>query len=1133
MTPESGQTIGPFVLAEIVGIGGMGEVWRAHHHRSGTAVAVKVITSDRAAEPRYRQSFMREVQAVAGLNHPGVVAIYEFGEIVDGRTSVPWYAMEIAETSLAEVQIGDWRTLQRVLVEMLDALAHAHARGIIHRDLKPENVLIADDYSVKLTDFGMAHVTEEAHDTANIFGPGGGTPDFMAPEQFRGQWRKFGPWTDLYAIGCVAWELATGMPPFVADSSIEMAMAHMNNEPPELAPLYDVPPRLGVWLKRLIQKHPLDRYRRAADALWALVHDVGADYDDQRETRPRGRPGVPKGIDEADTRDHGRKRDTLDDVVSTMQVSYGLTPPFPSTWRTDHKPIRLGGAGLGLFGIREIPFVGREGAREYLWDRLREVDETSQNELILVYGDPGIGRTRFGTWVSRRADELGAATVVRAAHGPIPSRTDGLAGAVMRFLGIEGVDAARASDIVGDRLGPTFDPTLLFELLYPRKSDDTFGTSNYASPSQRYAAIERLLKQLSWERSVIFFVDDVQWGADTLLFVQHLMTRKTRTLIVANVRNDELLKRYWESQLLSEVELSPNASTIHLQPLRAEEQLELMDAMLDLETELAQRVVERTQGIPLFATQLVGDWVQRGMLEEGDDGFRLQKGARIELPDDVYDLWNDRIDELSATLESADVRAVLEAAALLGKGDSEELHEVCEQLGLVIPPDFEHHLVARRLATPEVSGWSFQHGMLRETLERSAVESGRADRIYRAAGDIADATTDPYRVAEFYVRAGELEHAITNLLAAIDVGMLTMGIDQSLQVVEMIDELLDEVGAAPGDPRRGRAFAASVEILRLSGDVPRAMARATELVELAEEYGWGREAGYGHVHLGVLSEITSAERSVILHHFDDALALFDEEDDDAGRAHAYRALARYHLGVGNPAVASNLILKAHDIVERLEDTDGIIECLVALGKARLAEDDMGAARDSFERAARAAEKYQLRLLLAEALDGLGQVAQEEGDLDSARANYSRAQALWLATGSQNAHIAGVHLALLLLEQEDYEPAQLALLETHQLVVAGTLPQVGQIVDAGLMVCAAVAGDEEMFDTLNRELRALLRQTPAPDMKVPEVTFLAGRKWAEAGDRARARKAYDVARNVFLAIGEQQSADEVAFAIGRL
>ena len=177
MPTKQGQHVGPFELAEIIGVGGMGQVWRARHRHSGDEVAVKVITSDRAKEQKYRQSFLLEVQAVAGLSHRGVVAIYDFGELSQrGGPGQPWYAMELAATSLADIQVASWEDTEFILVDVLDALAHAHARGVIHRDLKPENVLLVTGGHVKLTDFGMAHVPEFVTNTASVFGPGGGDP---------------------------------------------------------------------------------------------------------------------------------------------------------------------------------------------------------------------------------------------------------------------------------------------------------------------------------------------------------------------------------------------------------------------------------------------------------------------------------------------------------------------------------------------------------------------------------------------------------------------------------------------------------------------------------------------------------------------------------------------------------------------------------------------------------------------------------------------------------------------------------------------------------------------------------------------------------------------------------------------
>ena len=950
----------------------------------------------------------------------------------------------------------------------------------------------------------------------------------MAPEQFRGEWRKFGPWTDLYALGCLAWELTTGRPPFDAESVVELAMSHLNEAPEAFVPRMPVPARFEPWVRRLLAKDPMDRFRRAADALWALVHDIGAQELRRSTSLPRSRPGMAPAAEPTAARAHPPALD----VLPSSGAEYELAPPFPHTWETDHVPARLDGAGLGLLGIREIPFVGRQGAREYVWDRLDEVAESGENEVIVVHGEPGIGRSRFAQWFARRAHELGAAAVVKAYHAPIASRSDGLAGAITRHLEIEGVDRQRAADVVRSRLPVAFDPTLIFQLLYTGHDEESSKTSSFSHPTLRFDAVEHLLQELSRERAVVFIADDVQWSADTLMFIQRLASRRTRTLILATVRSDALADRYWESKLLSEIELGETASTIHLQPLTDAEQIELIGAMLNIDPDLADRVARRAQGIPLFATQLVGDWVQRELLIPGSAGFHLVDESEVNLPDDVYTLWNQRIDELAASLAAPDVRVVLETAALLGRGLRSELEAVCHHLGFSVPPDFERELVSRRFATRGSDGWFFKHGMLRETLERSAEESGRAETIFRAAGHRAD-PTDPYRLAEFQIRGGEPERAVENLITTLERGMFRTSVDQSEQLLDVAQALLDDLDPAEDDVRRARLAAARVDLERLRGDARSAWDAASELADRAEEMGWKSEGAHARLVLGTLAEVTRADPDAGAPHFEAALALYDEAGDLAGRARTLRELASYRVGLGEYREAVSLLEEAGWIVASLDDPLGSVECSISLGEARLAALDVPGARNAYDEALELAQEHHLGVLVASALDGLGQVAEAAGELDESEALYRQAQEQWTAIGSEMAHVAGVHLALLLLSQKKFHPARQTLIETRELVHAGALPQVAQIVAAGLLACAAIDEEGEFFDELNREIRQLLRKSPTPHAQVPNVAFLAGDLWARIGDRRRARKAYDVARNVFLALGEHAAADDVAAAIGRL
>ena len=201
--------VGAFELDRLLGEGGMASVWSAHHVESELRVAVKLV---QRLSDRMRAVFRREVEAVAGLDHPGIVMVYDHGE----KDNEPWLVMEHASGGSLEgaAPPDSWSAMLERVLRILDALAHAHARGVVHRDLKPGNILVctAGDLrpGIKLADFGLAL----ALDGRRVLAAGAGTPAYMAPEQVLGHWWNLGPWTDLYALGGMAWEMATGTRPF-------------------------------------------------------------------------------------------------------------------------------------------------------------------------------------------------------------------------------------------------------------------------------------------------------------------------------------------------------------------------------------------------------------------------------------------------------------------------------------------------------------------------------------------------------------------------------------------------------------------------------------------------------------------------------------------------------------------------------------------------------------------------------------------------------------------------------------------------------------------------------------------------------------------------------------------------------
>lgn len=451
--------MGPFDLLGPLDAGGMGEIWQAVHRDDDgqTPVAIKVISDVGARAARFRAAFQREVEAIARLDHPHVVPVFDAGEVseaasqaTDGRlpAGAPWLAMELLSHGTLSNQTGrlGWRRQRRVLLRLLDALAHAHARGVLHLDLKPANVLIDSDGDPKLADFGLARLVGFDPQQPGVVA---GTPHYMAPEQAVGAWQAFAPWTDLYALGCVAWAVATGRPPFRAVVGLrEVMAAQVSLEPPSFDPRQPVPPAFERWLRRLLDKRPQHRFRFAADAAWALAQipvddledsGLGPDGPTEPSTLPPTLAVHMRAAQSAWTSEHARVglgHDLGNDGVRG-DPRVADPPPFPADWRrpTDWlERLQLHGAGLGLFGVRELPFVGRGDQRDQLWAALSDVCRERTPRAVVLRGSGGFGKRRLARWVGERASELGVALSLRSTHDVRGGVEQGLVGMLRHHL---------------------------------------------------------------------------------------------------------------------------------------------------------------------------------------------------------------------------------------------------------------------------------------------------------------------------------------------------------------------------------------------------------------------------------------------------------------------------------------------------------------------------------------------------------------------------------------------------------------------------------------------------------------------------------------------------------------------------
>ena len=287
MSIQPGQSLLHYNLVDKLGEGGMGVVYEAEDTRLNRHVALKVLAPELSGNRTQLQRFQREAQAVAALSHPNIVTIFS----VEQDADVHFITMELVRgQTLDRVIPEDGFGLDRlfeVSLPLADAVSAAHECGITHRDLKPGNVMLGDDGRVRVLDFGLAKLEERAAletertRTAALTGEGAivGTVPYMSPEQVEG--KPLDHRTDIFSLGAMLYEMATGKRPFHGDSSAALVSAILRESPSPVSQVRDGLPRhLGRVVRRCLEKNPRDRYQTARDVyneLRTLKREIAED----------------------------------------------------------------------------------------------------------------------------------------------------------------------------------------------------------------------------------------------------------------------------------------------------------------------------------------------------------------------------------------------------------------------------------------------------------------------------------------------------------------------------------------------------------------------------------------------------------------------------------------------------------------------------------------------------------------------------------------------------------------------------------------------------------------------------------------------------------------------------------------
>lgn len=1016
--------IGAFVLERRLGRGGMAEVFAGRHEGQGVDVAVKLMrVSDHEHAAALTTAFRREAERLAALDHPCIVTVLDAGTLPEPlenfAAGTPYFVMERATRSLDAIGAPlSWPDAVEVAHAVLDALAHAHARGFVHRDLKPGNILVHEGPHVRspiqLGDFGIAHALDGLSGETLHEGLVG-TPGFMAPEQIRGAFRDFGPWTDLYALGVTLYVLLTGRSPFVARSAQEVLLAQLGTTTlPGLPSSVAAPSALQALVEALTHVDPGKRLRRAADAA-RMLRSLSRARSTWSE-RGTGISSEPTLAVFAET--------ALVDASTLPEVQTSPTTPaasssieeVPVSWRTPAPTARrlaLIGAGLSLYGVRAIPLAGRRAERDQLWTTLATTVRDRRVSMVHVRGTSGVGKTRLAQWLCLRAHELGLADVLVARHGPERGALDGLRHAFVRHLGCFDLDEGDLGARLCARLGlvDPFDLAAVVRYLAPAARRGVKATSDAGSDLH---ALRLLLRVESEHRPLIVMIDDVQWADEAAAALGPLLAESMPVLFLTTEQQGAPSA---SGVALAAVDAALSASggrTIALGPLTEEEHLTLVEDLLRLEPSLARRIALRTAGSPMFAVALVGDWVRRGTLVVGPQGFEIAKGARFDLPDDLHAVWLARGGSASAPLEIAamlGVRVTLEewrrAAALAS---------VAEDVDALANKLVREGLLVRESESPVVL--RFVHGLLRESLLRRARERGREAELALAVGRLLEEearreiTGAAERLARHYLSHPAVGDAHPWLLRAAAERRTACEYVGALALLDEASVLSPE---SVVDERSAPASLLRSWTLRLRGDLPAAL-EATErvLAELdrPELAPFIAEAHLRRADVDVrVGRVDRAQEDLDL-----SRARFAAAGDWQGFGVAtwVRAWIDLFRGDLDPPVVALRALRARQ--ERPDaPPPGATHILWALGYTLLARGDLDEAAVTYAAAREAATRFHNRLGIAHVMSGESQIARLSGRAEEARSLAADSLELFRLLGASESHFGELSLGLALAD----------------------------------------------------------------------------------------------------------------------
>ena len=947
MSPQDFPT--GYVALRELGEGSMGSVWLARSDTTGGHCAIKVLSLRNDRRGSAERSFNREVRAMARLSHPGVTEVHDYGRTPKGS---PFVAMEyVAGASLHAYARGPWvwGSLWNLIDCLLGGLGHAHARDLVHRDLKPGNVLLLPDRvgpgSVKLVDFGIALAATDANRAARRIE---GTPAYIAPEAAKGEVAAIGPWTDVYSLGVLLFEILTGDLPFHG----RHLLAHHQRSP--LPPVairssVEAPAELAPIVARMLEKSPVRRFRSVADVRVAL-----SKLGPPPTPLPFGQPPAAVSLS------------WLDDEPETLEEEAV-------------RPMR-GAAGPAIFHLRQPPIAGREKAQQTLRNAAAMAVDGAGPRVVLIEGEAGLGKSRLAGWLREGLEEGGRMRTLTIRSEPQTRTGGGLRQALLRSFGAPIATREEAERVFAETLPDEASRRNAMDVLWPTVAENLADEGYIARAA-------RLVRDVVGDDPFMIWADDAQWSPEgrVLRLVDRLARPDgpPRLVMVVTLRPSQRTTLQAARRALV---ARSNCEVLALQPLSPLALAPALDALAPLPPGIAEAACVQAAGNPLIALEAVRNYLEAEGLGSA--------------PSDPSEVLQQRIDRATRGPGGGELRSALARATLLGRSFTiNPLARLCAVPGDTDAPDLPsgpealetlvERAVAGGLAVEQGPGrWRFSHDLVRAQFRELCRRAPNWPQLNLAAAELKrergrlDPTGIELEMVARHTWEGKRHEdalrtglvGVTRLTSAGLMGHASAFVRRLLDWDDRV-HLLD-----PAD--RGELRMLGSDAAEHAGQPDEAERHALAAVGVAQRNRLPALGARAASRVGVLKihedDIESAERWLW-----DALRFARESGDPKARSHAHLSLGRFY----EHRRQHELALTAFEASLESARTAGLLDAELA-ARSAIAQIDricgrLDRAVDTFDEIASKAQDAGLEVAALDARLQLGLCAWADDDPASA------------------------------------------------------------------------------------------------------------------------------------------------------